>query len=46
VGKNGKVYGLDKDKNSLMKLRKKIMNQKLENIIVIETNGNLKIPLA
>jgi ubiquinone/menaquinone biosynthesis C-methylase UbiE len=45
TGKNGKVYGLDKDKNSLMKLRKKIMNHKLENIIVIETNGNLKIPL-
>lgn len=45
VGKNGKVYGLDKDKNSLHKLRKKIINQKLENIIVIETNGNIKIPL-
>jgi len=45
VGKNGKVYGLDKDKNSLNKLKKNIINQKLENIIVIETNGNLRVPL-
>jgi len=45
VGKKGKVYALDKDKLSLNELRKKAVKEVLENIILIESIGNLKIPL-
>ena len=45
VGKKGKVYALDKDKQSLNELRKKAVEEGLENITLIESIGDLKIPL-
>ena len=45
VGRKGLVYALDKDKNSLNKLRKKATKQKLENIVLIESDGSLEIDL-
>ena len=45
VGKEGKVYALDRDENDLNRLiqRTKLMN--LENIEIIKTSGELKIPI-
>ncbi len=43
VGKNGKVYALDKDKNVLDKLEKVIKENNIKNVDLI--NGGLKIPL-
>ena len=45
VGKEGKVYALDKDTDALNKLIQKIKSMKLENVEIIKTSGELKIPL-
>jgi len=45
VGKEGKVYALDKDTDALNKLIQKIKSMKLENIEIIKTSGELKIPI-
>lgn len=46
VGKRGKVYAIDKDKDSLDELREKAIKQGLKNIILIKTNGSLEIDLG
>ena len=43
VGKDGKIYALDKDRNELEKLKKLIQKDKIKNIEVI--NVDTKIPL-
>lgn len=45
VGEEGKVYALDKDEYDLNKLMQRAKSMKLENIEVIKTSGELKIPL-
>jgi len=45
VGDKGLVYALDKDRASLIDLRKKARERELENIILIETSGDLEIDL-
>lgn len=45
VGNNGKVYALDKNKGSLNELKRKAAEQKLENIILVKTNGSLETGL-
>jgi ubiquinone/menaquinone biosynthesis C-methylase UbiE len=45
VGREGSVYALDKDSYSLNELKRKMIKQGLENIIIIKANGNLKIGL-
>ena len=46
VGKEGKVYALDKDKKVLDELMQKAESARLENIKGIDTSGELKIPLT
>ena len=43
VDENGLVYALDKDASSLKTLREKAEQDGLGNIVLIETNGSLKI---
>ncbi len=43
AGRNGLIYALDKDKDSLDELKRKAAEQGLENIMVIETRGSMKI---
>lgn len=45
VGKEGKVYALDKDKGALAQLMQKAESEDTENIVPIETSGELKINL-
>jgi len=45
VGKEGRVYALDKNSDSLNELKRKMTEQELENIILIKADGNLKIGL-
>lgn len=45
VGKKGKVYALDKNKGPLDELKRKAVEQRLENITLIKTNGALKTGL-
>ncbi len=45
VGNRGKVYALDKNKDPLNELKRKATEQKLENIILVKTNGRLKTEL-
>ena len=45
VGKEGKVYALDKDKKVLDELMQKAESARLENIKRIDTSGEFKIPL-
>ena len=45
VGKQGKVYALDKDKNALDNLMKKATSARLKNIRRIATSGELRIEL-
>ena len=45
VGEKGKVYALDKDSDSLNELKRKMAEQRLENIIIVKAEGNLKIGL-
>jgi len=44
IGNKGKVYALDKDRNSLHEVTQRAKSQKLENIQIIKTSGELKIP--
>ena len=46
VGKEGKIYALDKDRTDLSKLMQKAKLFGLENIEIIKTSGGLKIPLG
>ena len=46
VGKEGRVYALDKDKKVLDELMQKAESAGLRNIKRIDTSGELKIPLA
>lgn len=46
VEETGKVYALDKDKKQLNRLRQKAKSIGLENIEIIETSGELEIPLG
>ena len=46
VEETGKVYALDKDKKQLNQLRQKAKSIGLENIEIIKTSGELKIPLG
>jgi ubiquinone/menaquinone biosynthesis C-methylase UbiE len=46
VGKEGKVYALDKDKKALDELMQKAESAGLGNIKRIDASGELKIPLA
>jgi len=46
VGRAGKVYALDMDAEPLKRLRRKIHLLGLGNIIIIETSGELAIPLS
>ncbi|RLE10443.1 hypothetical protein DRJ00_01420 [Candidatus Aerophobetes bacterium] len=45
VGKEGKVYALDKDETKLNKLTERAKSAGLENIEEIKTSGELMIPL-
>ena len=45
VGEKGRVYALDKNKEILDKLRQKAKRTGLENIEIIETKGEIEIPL-
>ena len=45
IGKEGIVYALDKDTNSLNELKRKMIKQGLENIIIVKADSNLKIRL-
>jgi len=45
IGKEGKVYALDKDETDLNKLMQRAKSAGLENIERIKTSGELKIPL-
>ena len=45
VGKKGKIYALDKDRQALDRLMKIAKKEKLKNIKTIKTKGELKIPL-
>ncbi len=45
VGDGGKVYALDKSRASLREVMRRAKSQKLKNIRIIETSGELKIPL-
>ena len=45
VGNKGKVYALDKDRSCLHEVMQRAKSQKLENIQIIKTSGELKIPL-
>lgn len=45
VGDKGKVYALDKDRKRLDELARRAQLWKLENIEIVETSGELKIPL-
>jgi len=45
VGSKGKVYALDKDKNSLHEVMQQAKTQYLKNIEIIKTQGELKLPL-
>ena len=45
IGKGGKVYALDKDKDALDKLIKTAKKEGLKNIKIMKTEGELKIPL-
>ena len=44
AGDNGKVYALDKDGNSLDELKNKAKEEKVKNIEIIKTSGEIKIP--
>lgn len=46
VEETGKVYALDKDEEKLNRLRQKAKSIGLENIEIIKTSGELKIPLG
>ena len=43
VGEKGKVYAIDKDEYSLNKLKSKIEDKRLTNIVILKTSGNLEI---
>jgi len=45
VGDKGKVYALDKDRSCLHEVMQRTERQKLKNIQIIETSGELKIYL-
>jgi ubiquinone/menaquinone biosynthesis C-methylase UbiE len=46
VGSEGKVYAIDSDKEGLLKkLKKKIKTQKITNVQIIKTSGEISIPL-
>ena len=45
VGEKGRVYALDKSRISLYRLAKRAKLEKLKNIHMINTSGELKIPL-
>jgi len=45
VGKEGRVYALDKDKKKLNELEKRAERSKLENIEIMKTSGEVKIGL-
>ena len=45
VGEKGRVYALDKSRISLYRLAKREKSEKLKNIHMINTSGELKIPL-
>jgi len=45
IGKEGKIYALDKDKTELDELLRKAKSQELRNIKIVKTSGELKIPL-
>jgi len=45
VGKDGRVYALDKNSDALDELKLKLANQGLDNIILVKSDGNLKIEL-
>ncbi|MHA1291773.1 MAG: class I SAM-dependent methyltransferase [Promethearchaeota archaeon] len=45
VEKEGKVYAIDSDKDILKELLDKMDNEKIQNIEVIETSGEMHIPL-
>ena len=46
VGRKGRVYSIDKEAKSLLKLVKKSKSERLENIAGIVPSGELTIPLA
>ncbi|RKX69443.1 hypothetical protein DRP53_08180 [candidate division WOR-3 bacterium] len=46
VGRKGRVYALDKDRNYLEELKRRVDEAGLENILVIEAGSELNIPLA
>ena len=45
AGNSGLIYALDKDKSALKELQRKVKREKLGNMNLIETDGNLKIDL-
>ncbi len=45
VGREGRVYALEKNNGSLNKLKRKMAEQGLENIIIFKADGDLKIGL-
>jgi len=45
IGKEGKIYALDKNQTELDELMKKAESKGLKNIKIVKTSGDLKIPL-
>jgi len=45
IGKEGKIYALDKNKTQLDELMRKAKSKELRNIKIVKTSGELKIPL-
>jgi len=45
VGKEGRIYALDNDEESLQELTEKIQTQNITNIEIIKTSKDIKIPL-
>lgn len=46
IGKEGKIYALDKNKTELNELMRKAKSKELRNIKIVKTSGELKIPLG
>jgi len=46
AGKKGKVYAVDRNTNVLGRLKERIALEKLRNIEIIDTGGDVKLPIA
>ncbi|HNS33428.1 MAG TPA: class I SAM-dependent methyltransferase, partial [bacterium] len=46
AGEKGKVYAVDRNENVLGRLKERIALEKLRNIEIIDTGGDVKLPIA